>query len=114
LQRQIGNSSLGKRPRENEKCDRAQSEAFSAIVQHGSFERAATVLNVTRGAVSQRIKALEESLTTVLLIRGKPVVSTPNGEILLRHVRTLKALEDDTFSAIQVKTARSVELEPCE
>lgn len=80
--------------------DRAQLETFSAIVQHGSFERAATVLNVTRGAVSQRIKALEETLATVLLVREKPVVATPKGEILLRHVRALKTLEDDTFGAI--------------
>ena len=42
--------------------DRAQLEAFSAVVQHGSFERAATVLHVTRGAISQRINALEDVL----------------------------------------------------
>lgn len=83
--------------------DRAQLETFSAVVQHGSFERAATVLNVTRGAVSQRIKALEEALATVLLVREKPVIATPKGEILLRHVRALKTLEDDTFGAILPK-----------
>jgi LysR family transcriptional regulator (chromosome initiation inhibitor) len=80
--------------------DRAQLEAFSAVVQHGSFERAATVLHVTRGAISQRIKALEDAMSTILLIREKPVVATRKGEILMRHIRALKTLEDDTISAI--------------
>lgn len=80
--------------------DRARLEAFSAVVQHGSFERAATVLNVTRGAISQRVKALEDKLSTLLVVREKPVVATRKGEILLRHVRALKTMEDDTISAI--------------
>ena len=83
--------------------DRAQLEAFSAVIQHGSFERAATVLNVTRGAVSQRIKALEEALATILVVRDRPVVATRTGEMLLRHIRALKALEDDIFSALSHK-----------
>jgi LysR family transcriptional regulator (chromosome initiation inhibitor) len=80
--------------------DRAQLEAFSAVVQHGSFEHAATALHVTRGAISQRIKALEEAMSTLLLVREKPIVATRKGEILLRHIRALKTLEDDTISAI--------------
>ena len=80
--------------------DRAQLEAFYAVFQHGSFERAATALNVTRSAISQRIKALEEALATMLVVRGKPVVATRKGEILLRHIRALKTMEDDTISAI--------------
>jgi hypothetical protein len=42
--------------------DRAQLETFTTIVAEGTFERAAVVLNVSRGAVSQRIKLLEETL----------------------------------------------------
>lgn len=80
--------------------DRAQLEAFYAVFQHGSFERAATALNVTRSAISQRIKALEVALATMLVVREKPVVATRKGEILLRHIRALKTLEDDTISAI--------------
>jgi LysR family transcriptional regulator (chromosome initiation inhibitor) len=83
--------------------DRGQLEAFSAVIQHGSFERAATVLNVTRGAVSQRIKALEEALATILVVRERPVVTTSAGEILLRHIRALKTLEEDILSAISHK-----------
>lgn len=80
--------------------DRAQLEAFFATVQHGSFERAATALHVTRGAISLRIKALEEAMSSMLLVREKPVVATRKGEILLRHIRALKTLEDGTICAI--------------
>lgn len=73
--------------------DRDQLETFATVAEERSFERAAGILNITRGAVSQRIKALEESLATILLVREKPVVPTPAGEILLRHVKALRMLE---------------------
>ncbi|GAA0739544.1 HTH-type transcriptional regulator ArgP [Ideonella azotifigens] len=73
--------------------DRDQLETFASVAEQQSFERAATLLNVTRGAVSQRIKALEESLATILLLRDKPVTPTPAGEVLLRHVKALRLLE---------------------
>ena len=72
--------------------DRDLLETFSVIVEHGSFERAALVLSLSRGAVSQRIRTLEGALAMVLLVRGKPVVPTPQGEILLRHAKALKLL----------------------
>jgi LysR family transcriptional regulator (chromosome initiation inhibitor) len=73
--------------------DRDQLETFATVAEEQSFERAAGILNITRGAVSQRIKALEESLATVVLVREKPIAPTPAGEILLRHVKALRMLE---------------------
>lgn len=73
--------------------DRDQLETFATVAEVKSFERAASVLNITRGAVSQRIKSLEESLATVLLMRDKPIAPTPAGEVLLRHVKALRLLE---------------------
>ena len=73
--------------------DRDQLETFATVAEEQSFERAAMKLNVTRGAVSQRIKTLEESLATVLLVRERPVTPTPAGEILLRHVQAMRLLE---------------------
>lgn len=73
--------------------DRDQLETFATVAEQQSFERAAALLNVTRGAVSQRVKALEESLATILLLRDKPVMPTPAGEVLLRHVKSLRLLE---------------------
>jgi LysR family transcriptional regulator (chromosome initiation inhibitor) len=73
--------------------DREHLETLATVAEQQSFERAATVLSVTRGAVSQRIKALEESLATILLLRDKPVTATAAGEVLLRHVKALRLLE---------------------
>jgi LysR family glycine cleavage system transcriptional activator len=54
---------------------------FATVAQHGNIQRAAEVLNLSRGAVSQRIKQLEQGLGTPLLVRGARGVSlTPAGE----------------------------------
>ena len=65
--------------------DRDQLETFATIAELQSFERAAGALRITRGAVSQRIKALEQSLATVLLVRDRPVVATASGAAHRRH-----------------------------
>ncbi|WP_429443112.1 LysR family transcriptional regulator [Paraburkholderia sp. 40] len=44
-----------------------QLETFATVVEHRHFTRAAAALNISRGAVSRRVKALEESLGTLLL-----------------------------------------------
>jgi LysR family transcriptional regulator (chromosome initiation inhibitor) len=77
--------------------DREQLETFATVIEEQSFERAATVLNVTRGAVSQRVQALEESLATILVVRDRPVAHTAAGEVLLRHVKALRLLESATL-----------------
>ncbi len=77
--------------------DRDHLETFATVAEEQSFERAATQLNITRGAVSQRIRSLEGSLASVLLVRGKPVVPTAAGEVLLRHVKALRLLEGSTL-----------------
>lgn len=73
--------------------DRDQLETFAVVIEQHSFERAATTLSITRGAVSQRIKALEESLSTVLVLRDRPVSPTSAGEVLLRYVKALRVME---------------------
>ncbi|NML15938.1 HTH-type transcriptional regulator ArgP [Azohydromonas caseinilytica] len=81
--------------------DRQQLHTLATIVEEGSFERAAAVMNLTRGAISQRIKLLEESVSAILLVRQKPVVPTPAGEILLRHVKALRLLEESTLRQLE-------------
>ncbi len=80
--------------------DRDQLETFATVAEEHSFERAAMLLNITRGAVSQRIKALEESLATVLVVRERPIAPTPAGEILLRHVKAMRILEGSALSEL--------------
>jgi len=77
--------------------DRDHLETFATVAEEQSFERAAAQLNITRGAVSQRIRGLEERLASVLLVREKPVVPTAAGEVLLRHVKALRLLEGSTL-----------------
>jgi LysR family transcriptional regulator, chromosome initiation inhibitor len=81
--------------------DRQQLETFAAVIEHQHFGSAATALNVTRGAVSQRIKALEESVGTPLVVRDGPVVPTPAGEAILRHIQAVRLLEEDTLQRIK-------------
>ncbi|KZK81416.1 putative HTH-type transcriptional regulator [Pseudovibrio sp. Ad13] len=73
--------------------DRAQLAAFASILTTGTFERAAQHLGITQSAVSQRLKALEEKLGCVLIIRGTPCVTTTQGEVLLRHANEVALLE---------------------
>lgn len=54
---------------------------FAVVASHANLQRAAEELNLSRGAVSQRIKQLEIELGVVLLVRGARGVSlTPEGE----------------------------------
>lgn len=73
--------------------DYAHLAALRAILQTGSFEAAATSLNVTPSAISQRIKTLEEHLGVVLIIRGTPATATPAGQRLFRHAEEVALLE---------------------
>src|SRR3989442_717542 len=61
---------------------------FEAAARHLSFTRAAEEMHVTHGAVSQRIKRLEEHLGTPLFRRGgRSVQLTDEGRRLLERVR---------------------------
>jgi LysR family transcriptional regulator, chromosome initiation inhibitor len=80
--------------------DRQQLEAFDAVIEMRHFGEAAAVLNVTRGAVSQRLKALEEAVGTPLVVR-EGNTPTPAGEALLKHIRVLKLMEADTLRHIK-------------
>lgn len=81
--------------------DRDQLEAFAAVVEHQSFERAAATLSITRGAISQRVKLLEEALSTVLLIRDRPILPTVTGGVVLRHVKAVRLLEQEVYREIK-------------
>jgi LysR family transcriptional regulator (chromosome initiation inhibitor) len=75
--------------------DYASLAALAAVIREGSFERAATVLGVTPSAVSQRVKALEERLGTVLVVRGQPCTATATGGRLCAHAERVRLLEGE-------------------
>ncbi|URL60112.1 LysR family transcriptional regulator ArgP [Luteibacter flocculans] len=75
-----------------------QLAAFAAVIEEGSFDGAARRLSVTPSAVSQRIKALEDRLGHVLVVRHAPCRPTPAGERLLRRLRPMQALEAEALA----------------
>ena len=79
----------------------AQLRALAAVVDHETFDAAASELRLTPSAVSQRIKALERSVGSVLVRRLKPVRPTPAGEQLLRSARQLLLLADEAVLALR-------------
>lgn len=62
---------------------------FDAIVEHGSFTRAADQLGLTQAAVSQHVRHLEERLGPLLIRRPRRLELTPAGEALLAYSREL-------------------------
>ncbi|MES2246442.1 MAG: LysR family transcriptional regulator ArgP [Pseudomonadota bacterium] len=75
-----------------------QLAAFAAVLEEGSFEAAGRRLCITSSAVSQRIKALEDRLGQVLVVRQPPCRPTPAGELLLRRVRPMQTLEAEALA----------------
>jgi LysR family transcriptional regulator, chromosome initiation inhibitor len=75
-----------------------QLAAFMAVLEEGSFEAAARHLSVTPSAISQRIKALEDRLGQVLVLRHLPARPSPAGERLLKRVRPMQALEAEAVA----------------
>ena len=68
-------------------------EALLACVDEGTFDGASAALRVSPSAISQRIKALEQAVGQVVLVRTSPVRATAVGEVLLRGARQ-RALVD--------------------
>ncbi|HAL37450.1 MAG TPA: ArgP/LysG family DNA-binding transcriptional regulator, partial [Polaromonas sp.] len=70
-------------------------ECLAAIVEEGGFERAAQRLSITQSAVSQRLRALEAQVGTMLIVRSRPLKATAAGQLLLKHTKMLRLLRAD-------------------
>lgn len=90
--------------------DRDRLAALSAVVEEGSFEAAAELLQVTPSAVSQRIKALERQARQVLVRRSRPCAPTAAGRTLLRLARQVALLEGEADRALADDPAGGVHL----
>ncbi|UZG44241.1 LysR family transcriptional regulator ArgP [Caldimonas thermodepolymerans] len=75
--------------------DPSALECLAALVDEGSFERAAVRLAITQSAVSQRLRALESSVGQLLVVRSRPLRLTEPGRVLLRYARQWQALRAD-------------------
>ncbi|MCJ8056111.1 LysR substrate-binding domain-containing protein [Shinella curvata] len=88
--------------------DLRQLRYFVAIVEQGSFSKAAATLNVAQPALSLHVRNMEADLGTALLFRSpQGVMATEAGEILLRNARIII----DQFSIAQ-EEIRGHEAEP--
>lgn len=76
------------------------AETLRAVVDEGTLDAAARMLHVTPSAVSQRIKALEEIVGRVVLVRAKPARATPEGEAVVRFARQVALLQHDAAEAL--------------
>ncbi|MBM7052264.1 MULTISPECIES: ArgP/LysG family DNA-binding transcriptional regulator [unclassified Rothia (in: high G+C Gram-positive bacteria)] len=72
-----------------------QLTTFATVVDYGTFEAAADVLMISASAVSQRIKAMEQSAGRVLIKRTNPVEPTEPGTLVLRVARQSQYLHDE-------------------
>ncbi|MFK5927138.1 MAG: LysR family transcriptional regulator ArgP [Desulfuromusa sp.] len=69
-------------------------EALAMVVHEGGFEKAASILNLTQSAISQRVRLLEERTGKILLSRTSPPQPTDAGQQLIKHYLQVRLLED--------------------
>jgi len=75
---------------------------FTAVDDHGSFNRAAGVLHLTQPALSRQVKDLEEELGVRLLVRGKNAVTlTDAGELFYEDARDLLARAEQAMQRVR-------------
>ncbi|TVP87512.1 MAG: LysR family transcriptional regulator ArgP [Pseudomonadaceae bacterium] len=82
--------------------------ALAAVIEEGSFERAAQRLCITQSAVSQRIKQLESRLGQAALLRSSPPQPTTFGRQLHNHLRQVEQMEQqlglgDPLEAVPIR-----------
>lgn len=82
-------------------------EAFFSVAEFGSFELAATQLNISASAVTLRVQNLENSLGQILLIRDRPCVLTASGELLFNYLQHQQRLEQNVIQSMTGKSSIS-------
>src|SRR6476661_2925062 len=84
--------------------DTDQLRSFVAIVDTGSFTRAAERVNKTQSAVSMQIRRLEEMLGRPLFLKqGRGVRLSEEGEKLVDYARQMLQLEAAAFASVSNK-----------
>ena len=74
------------------KLDTFSLKCYIAVAETGSFTRAAERVRRTQSAVSQQIAKLEQMLGKTLILRGKSLGLTPQGEVFLGYARKIFTL----------------------
>ncbi|GEM_PF-531145 len=75
---------------------------FAAVVQQGSFSRAAKHLGLSNGLISRRIAQLESQLGVALIVRTtRQLHLTPEGELFWEHAYRIQQELNSAVSLIQ-------------
>lgn len=72
-------------------------QSFIAVVETGSFTKAAERVGRTQSAISQQMSKLEQTLEKPLFVRGKNFALTPEGEIFLGYAKQIVALHREAL-----------------
>ena len=82
--------------------DIKELEAFSGVVEKGSFSRAAEALYLTQPTVSAHVASMERKLGVKLLVRTtKEIYPSEAGELLYGYAREILRLRSAAVQAIQ-------------
>jgi DNA-binding transcriptional LysR family regulator len=89
--------------------DIAPLRSLVAVADCGGFQRAASYLHLSQGAVSQHVRRLEAAVGRPLVERhGRGSRFTPAGEQLLGQARRILTLHDETLRGFDVETEETV------
>ena len=78
-----------------------RTETFLTVCKTLNFTTAAKQLNITQPAVSQHIHFLEKQYNTILFnYKNKELSLTPSGQILYKHLLTMKNNEQALMNEI--------------
>lgn len=87
--------------------DIAIVRAFVTVAETGSVTRAAQLLHLTQGAVSQQIGRLEQFSESALFIRqGRNLVLAPEGEAVLTAARHYLSANEEFAAVLQLPVFR--------
>lgn len=81
--------------------DHLALQCFLAVAEARNFTLAASAVNRTQSAVSQQIAKLESQVGKPLIVRGKHLTLTPEGETLLRYAKQIMALQRKAMDHFQ-------------
>lgn len=81
-----------------------------AVIDAGSFDDASIDLGITPSAVSQRIKALENKVGAVLLVRSRPVNVTEHGAKVLRYARQIASLSAEFSQEVDASSMQKLSI----
>ncbi|MEX1364365.1 MAG: LysR family transcriptional regulator, partial [Nannocystaceae bacterium] len=82
-----------------------QLRTLLAVLEHGSFTRAAEALGLSQSTVSFQIKTLESAVQGRLLDRGRDGVrATPRGDILRDYAERLCSLRNDALRQLRAES----------